>query len=550
MSAAGDLRAAIEAHDAIDHQLTLDRLAEREAAGVELAAKQTALGIAQRIVGEHAATIVQLRVEVARLQAIVDSYEPPVTPLPGLPFHADLDELAKSDKKWLDHYFPVFGMTMENADPKPDAIAKTDPDQFNRSFLPPVGEFASTGGRQRDRPLSLAPYPTSPSYLRNAAGHEITVAKQFLRDGFFVDLMTVDQTHARFYNALRDEANANHPGFLIVPMVDCTTSLARNGGAPLVDTVASFLTTRNVWTLADGSVVVAGYASQNYTEAWWADLAAKLKAKIGKTVSFIHVYNNWTPENVKARKAYASGQWSPGADPKLWKTHADQTAAARVAGQEYLAAWQAQNIRPGTGYGPWFDECLNTEGPIASGERILKDQPKVVQGVTWNDWPEGGCISPSVMRGTVALELSAAVIYEWKTGRKPDYLVDYVVLSHRNQTFDAKITGGQTIKMIQKDRGGKQSPVRNQVEALTQLLQPGKVTITVGGVPTTYDAPAGRSAKLVDLRPGTASVTTDSGLVLVSPIPIRSTSGNQDRGYAMVSNLGPTARQYDPTPAA
>lgn len=516
-----------------------DALSERDGRISALIAREAELTAQLESAGADAdamrATIRELRARIEDLTA------PAVEPSPGLPFKVDAGELAKSPRKWLDHYFPVYADTMDNVDPK-------GPDQYNRSWLPVAGAGASvaaTGGYFRDRPLSDAPY--TGDWRRKAAANEIRYAQKYLRDGFFVDLMST--AHSTIYSALRDVANANFPGFLVVPMVDTGGSLAKNGGQTLVDVVASFLTTTNTWTLPDGSTVVASYAAQNFDAAWWAKLASDLKAKTGKTVSFVHVYNNYSASNVSARPAYASGQWSPGADPSVLKNQGDIAGEVRRAGQKYLAASQVQNVRPGTAYGPWFDESANTESLRVGGARLIKDQADIVQGVTWNDWTEGAGFAPSVMHGTVPLEMSAAIIYEWKTGRKPEYLVDYAVVSHRNQTLDAKITGGQTTYMTQKTRGNM-TPVRNKVEVYAQLTKPGKVVVTVGGLSTSFDGVKGENVFTVEAKPGAVSVTIDGRVALTSPIAIRSASGNQDRSYAMVSTLGPTNRQYDPTPAA
>lgn len=504
----------------------------------ELAEAETSKATSDALTTELRTTIEALKARIAALET------PPVKATDRLPFYADPDLLAKSDKKWLDHYFPVFPLTVENGAQKTDQYAK---------WLTREGEggkFAVTGGRLRDRPISDAPF--AGDWRRAGAAQEIRDAKKYLRDGFFVNLMST--AHAALYNALRDEANANHPGFLIVPMVDTNGSMANVADVnalpttTLVDVVASFLTTKNTWTLADGSVAVASYKANGRTGSWWTDLAAKLKAKTGKTVSFVHVYNNSpTVADVKARAAYASGAWSIGADPNVIRA-SGSSATYKSAGR-LLVGIQPQNIRPGVAYGPWFDEACNTEALRAGISKAIADGAEVIQGVTWSDLTEGGQFMPTVMRGTVALELSAMGIYEWKTGTKPKIVEDYVAVSHRNQTLDAKIEPAQTTLMSQNTTRAARSTVRNKVEVLTHLTAADTVTVDVGGSKTTYSAPAGEHAQLVDIAAGVVTVTTGRGIKLVSPVPVRSTVGAQDRQYAMASNLGPTDRQYDPTPA-
>jgi hypothetical protein len=535
---AEETRRADEAEVVADtRQAEISRLtAERNALTASLASQGVELSTARTKIAE-------LEERIAELKA---NPVPAAEPSAGLPFFADPGELTTSERKWLDHYFPLFPPSIENGNPATDYYA--------RNWLTRDGEggiHASTGGRLRDRPLTNAPY--AGDWRRAAAAEEIRSAQKYLRDGFFVNLMSTATSHSNFYNALRDGANANFPGFLVVPMIDTNGSIANVSNptamptTTLVNTVASFLRTRNTWDLPDGSVVVGSYKANGRTGAWWADLAGKLKTATGKTVTFIHVYNNSpSVSDIQSRPAYASGAWSVGTDPAVIK--ASGSASTYKAAGRFLFGVQPQNIRPGTGYGPWFDEANNTEALRAGLAKAISDGADVVQGVTWNDLTEGGHFVPSVMRGTAALEISAAGIYEWKTGQKPEILRDHLIVSYRNQLLNASINPDQQILMNQNTSRGNRSPVREKVEILTYLTKPDTVTVTVGGIVTTYDAPAGEFQKLVDVRPGKVTVRTGRGESVDSPIQIRSVSGNQDRQYVMLSNIGPTDKQYDPTP--
>lgn len=534
---------------------------ERDRAITDLTATRTELAEANNISDDLRDTVTALETEIATLEARIEELEsqaptnPPTQNAPGLPFPVDAAALAASDKKWLDHYFPVFPLTWDNA--------PIESDTYQRAYLNRDGEngkHSSYGGYLRDRKISNAPYAGS-NWRREAAAEEIRYAQRYLRDGFFVNLMST--SHANTYNAMRDEANANFPGFLIVPMVDCNGSISGyQSGAnlatqsailastTLVNTVASFLTTRNTWTLTDGSVIVASYKANGRNQAWWADFAAKLKTATGKNVRFVHVYNNSpSSSEVSSRPSYASGAWAVGADPGVYAGTGSSTTY-KNAGTRLLFGVQPQNVRPGTGYGPWFDEACNTEALRAGIRKAIDDGAGVIQGVTWDDLTEGGHFAPSVMRGTAALELSAKGIVEWKTGTKPVVTEDYMVISHRNQTLDAEIVPPQSVVMGQNTSRTNRSPVRNKVEVYTDLTAPATITVKVGGTNTTYQAPAGEYAYLVDARPGNVEASTSRGLTVKSPIAIRSRSGNQDRQYCMVSSHGPTNRQYDPTPTA
>ena len=81
---------------------------------------------------------------------------------------------------------------------------------------------------------------------------------------------------------------------------------------------------------------------------------------------------------------------------------------------------------------------------------------------------------------------------------------DTAYLSHRVQFVNARPTGGQTRRMTLRPGD---IPARDTVEVLTFLTAPAKVTATIGGRATTYDAPAGMSAKLFPLAVGSHAAT-------------------------------------------
>lgn len=537
-----DIPGIIAAHEAADQQLILERLAERETAREALEAVQAAVTVAQLDGTAKDARIAELEAEVRRLTDVITPppVPPVVKPSPGLVFkRSDV----VTDKKVIFHLYAPLGVTIDNAPEKQSYYAKT--------WMLPAGEggkYAESGGAMRDMPISKAPYPGV--WLRTSAAETIRYAQQFGVDGFGVNLMSAGTSHSKFYNAIRDEAAANFKDFLVIPSVDASDGASLHKDKPaLINVVASFLTTPNAWVQPNGSVIVASFQAEKHDAAWWADLAAQLKVKTGKTVEFMHVFNSYTAANLtKAGKSAFAGPWSPGTDPAKAVTQTGIANTARATGAKFLAPIQAQNVRPRRDWGGWFDESLNTQALRAYLKLGIDLKADVLHGVTWDDFYEGSQFRPSVARGTAALQILAYYAEWWKTGKAPQILKDTIIVSHRNQTLDAKITGPQTFFMTQNTSRGTISPVRNYVEVLTYFTKPQKVTLKIGTNTHVYDAPAGEFAKAFPAIPGQVTVTTDAGLSHTSPFTIRSESGNQDRQYMMSSMLD--SGLYDPTPVS
>lgn len=544
------LASRIDGYDAELAQLrsTLaERVAEIAALGAQVSAERSAKETAQaqanteRRAKEVAqAQVATLNAEITRLQARIAELEAetpaPTEPTSGLFFK--LPARNASDTVVLAHYFPVFPLAMSNENPTTDYYA--------RNWMPVAGEngqHATYGGRLRDRPLTNAPYPGD--WRRNAAKEEIEAAIKYGIDGFFVNLMSTG--HANVYNALRDEANANFKGFHVVPMVDTNGSLVDNQ-TNLVKAVSSFIATDNALRLPNGKYAVGSFKAEGRDAAWWTRLATDVKAASGRDIDFLHIYNS---SSIGSLPQYGAGIWGPGTDPvtvNAWAGIKSQTTARGVKTVQPI--W-AQDVRVKSGNS---DEVRGFGGLRASWDKAVEADPEFAQMATWDDYTEASHFKPSAMRGTALLEYSAYRIAEMRLGGKPEILKDAIFVSHRNQTLNATVTGGQTVMMKQwrSPTPGRGSTVtdgfREEVEVLTFLTRPQRVTVTVGGQATSYDAPAGEFSRYVPARAGEVKVSLSGGLEFTSPIRIRSTVVNQDRAYAFSSSLGNANKQYDPTP--
>lgn len=544
MSTFDDIRNFLDARDAAAAALTSQlrsKNSELESANAALEGLVTQTQADRDGYREKAdqlqALTTQLQAEIDQLKARVRELEAGTgQPTEGLFF--EMPARKTGDTLVLAHYFPVFPLSIENGDPATDYYA--------RNWLAPNGEggiHATYGGRLRDRPLTSAPYANN--WRREAAAEEIRAAIKYGIDGFFVNLMST--AHANVYTALREEANANFPDFKIVPMVDTNGSMD-NTQTTIVGVVSDFVNSKNALVLGNGAYAVASFKAEGRDSAWWSQLAADVKTRSGKTIDFIHVYNSGT---IGTLPQYAAGIWGPGTDPvtvAAWsgtKTRADQLGVKSL-----YPVWPS-DVRVKSGNS---DEPRGFGGLRASWDKSVQARPAFVQMCTWDDLTEASQFKPTAMRGTALLEYSAYRIAELRTGEKPKVLKDAIFVSHRNQTLNARVTGGQTVPMRQwrSPIAGRGSTVtdgfRDEIEVVTFLTKAQRVTVVTGNnVVTTYDAPAGEFSKYIEAKAGEVSVTVGT-LVFRSPITIRDTVVNQDRAYAYSSSLGTAPRQYDPTP--
>ena len=138
------------------------------------------------------------------------------------------------------------------------------------------------------------------------------------------------------------------------------------------------------------------------------------------------------------------------------------------------------------------------------------------------------------------LDISAYYLHRWKLGYYPPIVRDTLYLTHRVQpTTGVTYTGPQTTFIPTTARGS--TPTKNDVEVLCFLTGAASVDLTIGGLTTTFNAPAaGLYSFKAPLRNGTVMATAKRAgqtvASVTSPWPISSTQWGQDFGYRAVSS--------------
>lgn len=469
-----------------------------------------------------------------------------------LPTSTQIATGANPERKILAHYYA----------PQPGAFANSATDYYETGYLPVNGEggiHAAYGGLLRDRPMLGAPFSTSPSWQRNMQGKEIQAAMQAGVDGFFCNIMGSSGDNYNRYVWMAEEASANYPGFLVVPMIDGTTSMALNESVDVAaNRMNQFLSMSCAWRLADGRYVISVFKMEGVENrttapvgpAYWSALKTAMQNTYGKTVVIVGAYNNINKAVDYSGVQYAAGQWGPGADPGIYNNLTNYGTAIKARGEKFLFGLWAQDVRPRSDL---FDEARNSEALRAGLDAAMRQNADIIQFCTWSDHSEGSMVRPTVKQGSAKLDVAAYRIVKWKTGKYPRILRDAIYLSYRNQMAASTITGGQTRFMSQWARTNR-STFREAVEVLTYFTAPAVVTLKVGNNDYTYTAPAGEYAYTVTAQPGEVSVKAVRSSVEIArinaPVVIKASTVNQDREYCWFSSIRGTTGQYDPTPGS
>jgi hypothetical protein len=370
-------------------------------------------------------------------------------------------------------------------------------------------------------------------------------------DGFFSDVMDSSGKHWDFYMAAVAKAAQLYPdgSFKVVPQIDVNGGIGRYSADAVADAISAFAHGPSAYYLPDGRYVVSAFYAEGKPLSWWQAVFSSLQSRYGIRAAFLPMYLNINAATSYTGQpwTYGAGLWGDGADPQIQANAPNYGAAVHARGEKFIFPVQGQNVRTSAGI---FDEAVGSGALTAAWQRAITDRPDYVCLVTWNDYSEGGEFNDSVARGLVDLDLTAYYAAQWKTGTAPPIVKDAVFISNRDQLSNATPTGGQKQQIEHWLRPGA-TAVADVVEVRTFLTAPASVTVTVGGVPTTYSAPAGESVQTVPLRNGAApsAVVARNGATVASvtsPATVLASPVKDDAQYFQGSSVRGTAGQFDP----
>lgn len=443
----------------------------------------------------------------------------------------DVAKPGSASKKVFAHYMPTYPISFDNRPP--------DSDYYAVNYLRPEGEngkHAAVGGFTRDRPLGRD--PLDGDWQLADAMTEVQQASAAGIDGFTVNLMGFSGPTWDRSLRIAEAAGRSGTGFVTVPNLDLTSSVADAPVSTVAANLARFYSEPSAYRLPDGRLMLSSFRAESKSVEWWQSLIGTLASSYGIRVAFVGVMLDLTPARIEqyAPISYALGNW--GVRTAYAVSNAPRLAGlVRAAGSRWLAPVALQDVRH---VGMLYAEAGNTETLRASWDRAMADQAELVQLVTWNDYAESTQLAPSMAHGSSFLDVDGYYLTRFKTGQDPTLLGDELVVTHRVQRFGDQPT--QQSGSMSPTLSGNAVPPRDTVEVVSMLSAPATVTLSSGGSSATFDAPAGLSAHLMPLEVGpvAASAVREGETVasVTSPYPVVASPTRWDLQYYGASSRG------------
>lgn len=432
-------------------------------------------------------------------------------------------------KKVFAHYFPPYPISIENKAPASDYYAI--------NYLTAQGEggiHANYGGLLRDRPEARA--PRSGDWKLTDMKEEVTDAADAGIDGFTVDIMSLSGLNWERTLDLVQGAEQSGRNFTIVPNLDMTASAGKASIATIAAKLAELYKSPATYRLSTGEFVLSSFAAERQNAVWWGQLKSTLASQYGIKTAFIAVFLHASDENLKsfAPISYALSNWGT-RTPVTIENGPDYAAKARALGVKWMSPVAVQDVRPRSYL---YDEAGNTETLKASWKRALSNGSELVQLVTWNDYSEGTSFAPSAAHGEAFLDINAYYLSQFKKGSAPAIVNDSIYLTHRIQPYAATPTTPQ--QLMSPTLSGTAMKPRDTVGVLTFLTAPATVTVSIGGIKTSFEAPAGESSRTFPLALGTVGASADRNgaqiAAVTSPYTVVARPVVQDLQYYAASS--------------
>ena len=446
-----------------------------------------------------------------------------------LPFDLpDLRTLRATEHRVFAHYFPPFPLSLDNR--------PADRDYYTRHYLTPDGEggrHAAYGGLLRDRPLPVDPMPGD--WRLTNARREVRTARAAGIDGFSVDILALDGTHAHRVDTLLRAAHRVDPGFTVLLMPDMTA--LHTTPEALADALARWAAEPAAFRLADGRLVVSPFKAEVHDPRWWTRVTDRLARRHHVRTALFPVFLDYRAHAADfAPISYGFSTWGNRSHTGQGGVPGDVRLAHRL-GKRWMQPVAVQDVRPREGV---YDEAGNTALLRTTWRHAIEDGADWVQLTTWNDYAESSHVAPSLHHGHAYLDLCAYYLTRFKTGRWPPLVRDVVYLTARVQ-FAGTASAARQPRLMRPRTGT--APPRDRVEVLTFLTGAARLDAQVGTVHHRRRVPAGVRVTLLPLHSGLSSATVRRAGRAVATVstrwPVRTQVDVQDLQYYAVTSGRP-----------
>ncbi|WP_394835955.1 hypothetical protein LVJ94_03495 [Pendulispora rubella] len=399
---------------------------------------------------------------------------------------------------------------------------------------------------------------------------QVEAARDAGVDGFFISVQVVEKGHSEWERSAGmveainrvNAAHPNDPKFWAILRHDGIAS-ATSTTTKLVDSLTWMWSQPSAYKTSDGSLLISPLNAEKAPDGaadgvnFYTSVKNKMAAA-GKPIKIWPVYiSSWTDHAPDFNGiAFGHSRWG---DRSASSTAANTVNARGAAahshtelGKPWMAPVSAQDFRPRDRR---FWEAWGFGNMVASWESALQSgnaRANWVNIPTFNDFLESSHIGPSRKNGNDRsyspwLDVISYYLTWFKLDSKPAIVRDGLYIAHRLQLSDGasatKPGGGTNITGPQTEFAtiGSGMAVKNDVDVLVFAKSAGTVEITVGGVKTTKDVPAGVSQVKAPAHLGTVSATLKrSGATaasVTSPHKIVGSLISQDLTYYVTSSL-------------
>ncbi|MGW4797515.1 endo-1,3-alpha-glucanase family glycosylhydrolase, partial [Nonomuraea sp. NPDC004297] len=395
------------------------------------------------------------------------TYTAGAVPCGRLPFDKpSTAALRASAKKAFGFYFPPFPVSIDNKDPAKDQYA---------SWLDPAGSnglYQDRGGYLRDRPLTRPVRPEA-DWVTPDFETEVRQAIAQGLDGFIYEHHTSSDRRWNQLPKLLAAAKNVDPAFKIILSPDFPTT----AGASPDKMISDILLVKghpSLFTMPDGSVLLAPYTIERQPPAWWKTARDTLATK-GMKTSLMAMFSYWNGTGKAEWTEQAIGLGSWGANrPEVTPRFKDAAKVAHDRQRLYMAPIGFEDTRAKELH---FWEAQNSRTLRDSWTSAIDGDADWAQLVTWNDYGESQQ-APSKMRGTVLADVNTYYTTWFKTGAAPRIVRDALYYFHRSHKSNAPYdTSKQTTGKFTIPAG---PGATDDVELLAFATGPGKLVITQG----------------------------------------------------------------------
>ncbi len=406
-----------------------------------------------------------------------------------------------------------------------------DQDYYTLQYLDPTGEggiHRAYGGFIRERPGAVPVAAGSDAEI--AVAHqrrEVRRAVSCGLDGFICNILTiwkggVASTPGEINSKglwtktllLLDAAQAEDPGFRIIPMADhdgwLSTLDAADQRTDLVWLVQQYAGHATTMRLADGRIVVGAYLGLAPVAERTADATAKAAVwrgaiadlhDLGIEVALIPCCQDWQAYTTAfADVAWGFTDWGD-RSPAGAAGFAGAAQTAHGLGKTWMAPIGLSDVRPRAlrAVESRASAAHRAAWTAARADGTPSAQADLVQVITWNDYSESSECAPSTGIQNAFAQLVAYHSLWFKQGAPPAIVRDRLVYFHR--THRRAATPDPT---AQPQLYSWQGIAVDEIELVAFLTAPATIQITSGGTTTSADVPAGLqilAAPLAEGRP-------------------------------------------------